>query len=149
MQQFIKKQHIISAGFIAQFSDRKQKKLRESPISYYDRRADKILLDKAENILYEDNYFEIDSSILNILTQDNLIETTLTELEGKFINIINNKNFANNTEEKDIILHYMLSLFLRTPKKRELILTDLSREVSKNYSDPQRVDKHKSNLQAM
>lgn len=143
-----KKQHYITASYIAQFSDNKKKKLRQSEVFYYDTRSSKILYTKSENLhLAEDWYFEINSSIVWIENNVNLVEKQLTEFESKYISINKCDFSVLNSDEKDIILHFMLHLYLRSPRKRKMILENLQKEMDKKYSIYWNIKNHKDYLE--
>jgi|GEM_PF-4139832 len=76
-----RRQHIIPASYIAQFSPKKENRLRESKVYCYHTRSEKTLNIKSEDFLYEDRYFEVQSSIVNIEEQINLVETQLNDIE--------------------------------------------------------------------
>lgn len=145
-----KKQHFVTAGYIAQFSASiVDEKIRESQVFYHDkRRLWSTFSIASEKILYEDWYFEINSEIINTPNEINLIENTLRSIESEFLKIVKNRDsFAELTNnEKEIVLHFMLSLYMRSPRKREEILKDLTNAMSQKYQTTYNVEIHRKTL---
>jgi hypothetical protein len=144
-----KKQHIIPASYIAQFSSFKEKELRKSKIFYYDLRSQKILEEKAEKLLYEDWYFDFDIFMNKYDNQVNLVEKQIWKLESEYIRTIN-KDFSEiNNEDKNVILHYMLHLYMRTPKIRQGIQEEFFEKMNTKYKNQKDINQQKQHLKSI
>lgn len=155
-------QHIIPAWYAAGFSFEKKKTLRDSPVYFCDQRSKKILPNKVGNILWENQYFEIDYdfyvSDMDIHYKKaetvNLIENWIQDIEIGFLNICDRMNdslmhWKKITEEDwQVLIDYVIHIHMRTPRKRREILDIWNTEINKKYeNNPKAVENHKATLQ--
>lgn len=155
-----KYQHIIPAWYISGFSLSQKGSLRDSLIYYYDTRTKKILQTKASNILWEDWYFEIDFSFFLINKSPinegeliNLIEREINGLESAFIWISKKIQIWWSSlleEDKNLVIHYALHIFMRSKRKREEIENRIKEQLEEkywiNFTDLDAIKWHKDSL---
>lgn len=156
-----KYQHIIPASYIWQFSANIKPKRRESSVYYYDLWKNKVSSRKAEKLLWENWYFEIDYTFFDWvkdlwLSPDqlkNTVEERVSDIENKFIQICQKYDAASDPwwtiEVTDlwIILEYAIHLHMRTRKKRQEIWDIWCNELKKKYhNNPKAIALHKEKL---
>lgn len=155
-----KYQHIIPAWYIAWFSKEKATPLRDSLIFYYDIRANKIIHNKASNILWEEWYFEVDykyflinKSAVDEIDLTNIVEKEIQWIENLFLEIIDKieEGWSNiSMEDKNIVIHYALHVHMRTKRKRQELWDIWKKELEKKYwkdfNDQDAIRAHKDSL---
>ncbi len=156
-----KYQHIIPASYLWQFSANIKSKRRESSVCYYNLWKDIVASKKAEKLLWENWYFEIDYNFFDWvkdlwLSPDqlkNTVEERVSDIENKFIQICQKYDAASDPwwtiEVADlwIILEYAIHLHMRTRKKRQEIWDIWCNELKKKYhNNPKAIALHKEKL---